>query len=663
MIKKILIVLDNQKQTHFFLKCLAKGVFKDASLMILAVDHQSKKLLQNKNMLYCSEQEINQKARMNDVSESAYLLAENWWKNETITNLDLNCDGLNLCPLIEWEAVYFFLWILRTICFVETLIAETKPDEIWAFQYGRGDSNFFRDGEKAAMYGPVALKFGERKSIKVVKFDQQKNQKTLRTSSLRHLACKITGPRFRNSLSLNQFHPIFVLKCVLGDLVSGFISVVFHIIFRITSKRDVRDSILISGDYPKVAPVCEKLYPLKNFKLIYLRDIFPIKLAIPFLSLGVLCVSDNWYSKNLKGIKSAGRYKNDFLKNPIFSFHGLHFGELLENEFNYLLNRRFPELRKKIDSFRRLLTEERISKIVVDEDVCAFNKTLIQTANQMNIPSVVVQHGYAGIRVAFSPLSATRFAAWGPVTKQRLMEWGVPGDRIEVTGNVVNDRIPQLDGSSRTEFLKSLGLNPNLKTVLLTMFPYRDYMASDFPEVEAYVEWYEKFMKVVWTAVRAIEGTQLIIKLHPRDKNLERIQNSFTKNTDNRVVVIQDFKASDCIQSCDVLLTALSSIMIDCLPFKKPLIVLDPTGNPTAMSRMVALNVPIVSINAEAVELELKKVFDGRYTGIADEMVSDHLSSLDGNASKRIADLLLSLRPEHVAEEPKKYDKMYPLHA
>ena len=79
--------------------------------------------------------------------------------------------------------------------------------------------------------------------------------------------------------------------------------------------------------------------------------------------------------------------------------------------------------------------------VVVDEDATPQNRILVLAARELDIPTLIVQHGMFGVKSAFIPMVADHIAVWGEESRKKLIEWGVPDSKITVTGNPKYDKL------------------------------------------------------------------------------------------------------------------------------------------------------------------------------------------------------------------------------
>ena len=418
-------------------------------------------------------------------------------------------------------------------------------------------------------------------------------------------------------------------------------------------------NLTISSDYNRVRLLFHKLKESDCFRLIFLRDKFSLKQGIAFLKQRILFLTPHMFSSdiNKEQILSYRRHLQTFwevssgeiLKEPTYNFRGYHFGYLLKKKYQFLFAEAFPRCAVKIEQLKQFLKRTQNNRIVVDEDVCTFNKTLVMTARTKGIQSLVVQHGFTGLPIGFAPLSATCFAAWGERARCRLSSWGVEKERIVVTGNMLHDELETQEPTNRETVFKQLKLSPQKKTFLLAMFPYRNYALSDFSEAEGFAYQYDKIIKVVSETVNDLKELQLIIKLHPRDSQFKRCHELIRNINHGNILILRQLPSLDYIRHVDCLVSAwISTLIIDTLPFKRPIVVIDPTVDQDKTKAILGLHVPVIPIDKSAVTKEFQKVLLNQHRAIEDEVIFQHLYQRDGQAVSRIVKAIQNLNRYNV---------------
>ena len=324
------------------------------------------------------------------------------------------------------------------------------------------------------------------------------------------------------------------IKGLLKGIAQGFLSIALPVYCCI--KRDRRKKgILFSSSYRIVKEVMGELLHSIKYSIFYLREGFSVKQSVLFTSWGIdyLVFPGKKPGKNI-----ATKMENlwdGFLrileKGDTFVFDGFSLDMLMKSRLKKIYEKTFASILVGIDYCYDLLEKEGISLIVVDEDVCVFNKTLVMVANNLGIKSVVVQHGFLGsvkeFRRAFFPLNATKMAVWGEITKEVLLTYGIQEKAIAVTG------CPWLSGAKdvfkkdRDEIKRSIGLNTRYKTILYPdqcVLEDHLHIASTSSNATMLVQYMTHIIKMVLE----FSDTQLIIKSHPglHERMMSIIQSS-----------------------------------------------------------------------------------------------------------------------------------------
>lgn len=662
---KILVILERPWQVSCFLRCLrSRRELKTSDFFIFSPDKKSQALLRRRGLSYSAELDYASPEIYSGVTDRAYFIVRHWCKSFIHETPDLAKNGMLIPSLTELNATYFFVWILRTVSFVQNLLNDVKPDEIWTGKAADEPSLYFRGGRDDFLYGAVAADWGQQKGIPVQQF-QEPFQACLKRSVLwcfRKISFTFGSVRVQGLLNLTHASWWDYGKAYLRDTVAAMAILAGHFA-ACFYPDDSRDTVLISSSESFMTPVLLELRRRNHHRLVHLRETFSPVQCISFLKsrMGFWAIPISKRFLRPKSVcESAKRLRrywhthaDQILAEPLYEWRGYSFGRLLRRKYEFLFCHLFPDFLQLRNNLEKFFRKQRINRILVEEDVCAFNKTLIQTANSFKIPSVVVQHGSTGLEVGFVPLSATRLAAFGEAAKRRLIEWGVEKDRIVVTGNVLHDVISQAVPPSRERFYQKLGLDPHKKVLLLGMFPYRDYSMSDFPEVESYAINYFKLIGMAVSAMAEFPDYQLLIKLHPRDAHIEQCRQFVRKSTHVRIAVEKTGPAVYYLMHSDLVITVLSTLALDTLAFRKPLVVVDFSrkGEKNAQT-FFSMKIPVVPENRDLLVKTLKEVLRREDLVPTEALAKDHLGPMDYQASKRVADLLSSLLPKDVPPAP-----------
>lgn len=172
--------------------------------------------------------------------------------------------------------------------------------------------------------------------------------------------------------------------------------------------------------------------------------------------------------------------------------------------------------------FRRL----RPDAVVLDQDATPLARAAVAVGRRYGAFSLVVQHGAPYCRFGFAPLAADRILVWGQSSRGRLIAWGVPPQRIRVTGCPHAEELyaelasrarhgPRQRSAHRPTFRARTFPDRRWRILLLATVPPRD----DRPDAVALRltgRTYTEMLRTAFAAVADLRRAELIVKLHPR---------------------------------------------------------------------------------------------------------------------------------------------------
>ncbi len=185
--------------------------------------------------------------------------------------------------------------------------------------------------------------------------------------------------------------------------------------------------------------------------------------------------------------------------------------------------------------------------IVLDEDATPLARAAVLIGRRHGATSAVVQHGVPCCRFGFAPLLADRILVWGTSSAERLVQWGIPPDRIRITGSPQHDR-----------WTIACGRKPprhGPRILLLATVPPRD-ARPDAVSQHLTSRTNARMLRMAFAATAAIDHARLTVKLHPRtgdDPMVEALRAEF-HSLDTRIVrrgpLPKWFDRVDCVLSC-----------------------------------------------------------------------------------------------------------------
>jgi len=288
--------------------------------------------------------------------------------------------------------------------------------------------------------------------------------------------------------------------------------------------------------------------------------------------------------------------------------------------------------------------------VVLDEDATPMARAVVAVARRHGARSFVVQHGVPCCRFGFAPAAADRVLVWGRSSELQLLDWGVPPERIRVTGWPQYDRkrvtVPVLRGSA-TATPTPLTRSPRI--LLLATVPPRDDR-PDSVALHLTGRSYAEMLRMAFATVAGIDAVELIVKLHPRttdDPVIGALHSEFSAmrcRVVRRGPLLRWLDGIDCVLSCG------STAGVEAAMAGLPVIQLVPPG---------ATGFPphdrwgLVGTARRAAELQRllgRVLVEGwRGHGWADPDVVDNV---DKPAAARVVDEILRTPPTEIPSHP-----------
>jgi hypothetical protein len=333
--------------------------------------------------------------------------------------------------------------------------------------------------------------------------------------------------------------------------------------------------------------------------------------------------------------------------------------------------------------------------VVVGNDDSPDSRIFIESANRMNIPTLLVQDGILSratsknrevkankiaIYLALIPFKFFRFiltgrypfrqkieivshefrygpkwrkdhtgmfpgtgnsrkmAVFGETTKELFLSEGVEPERIIITGN------PKFDGvynstlvNCKANVCKKFGIPEDKKIILL--------VTQYFVEAAYWsVEQRKKFVTLIADAAASLPDTSLIIKIHhPLEKENE--YQEIAKGINSRPVVSCYDDTSELLSACDLVITVNSTAALEGMAIKKPVVIVNLYNN--NVSFFNGSSAIFVTKEQEVLPAMQKALYDQKtreeMIKKSDEFVYKRAYLQDGKASERIAKLMISM--------------------
>jgi len=203
------------------------------------------------------------------------------------------------------------------------------------------------------------------------------------------------------------------------------------------------------------------------------------------------------------------------------------------------------------------------------------------TASELEIKSLVVQHGNVTHPIAFLPVSADKLAVWGKRDKNWFIGKGIRSDKIEITGCLKFQNLPL---KSKEKIFHDIGLDTDKRLVTYTM-DYSKYGVL-FANYHLLLHNQIDIIKNLSYAFNDVTDVQLLIKLHPDDPYfhfLKREAVKMFKNNKN-LNITKDLNIREILAYSDLLISRISSTILEAVLLGKPALIYNPTHRPDVMS-------------------------------------------------------------------------------
>lgn len=237
-----------------------------------------------------------------------------------------------------------------------------------------------------------------------------------------------------------------------------------------------------------------------------------------------------------------------------------------------------------------------------------------------------------------------KIAVINPYTKKMFIDDGVDPAKIIVTGFTKFDALFDVPLSNKKSFCRKMGLDPNKPIVSL--------MTNCRVEHKLWKKRQRKeFIKSILEQI-AETNIQLIIKVHPNEDPTDYLDEA--KNFDVVSIVSKTADIYEVMRASDIIIPDPSTTWLEAALLKKPLIFVDLFNELPESFPPVALGWPHIRNAKDIIPIMTKLMEDEDFCRSiikkSEEYLFDYLYIQDGQASKRVADLIIQMIEESKRE-------------
>lgn len=381
-----------------------------------------------------------------------------------------------------------------------------------------------------------------------------------------------------------------------------------------------------SNHLPQALPVTSLLKE-KNYRVTYISN-KPKLLANPAL---------NGYNK----IQVVLPKRKPIAQKQVAEFDKVIASILSKAKFSVITTEDIPTISKVFKAnvaytnqlqadYEKLISKLNPKAALIGYDIPTEGRTLTDVLNAKDVPTFMIQHGaMAKVDGVFGTHLANTILVFGEVSKQVLKDSGSVSD-IKITG------APYLD-----ELLKKLqiaGSRAQGKLKVLVAFSGPGHLTTE--------EHHKKSIAaVVQVAKKCVESVEFYFKLHPKDNRSYYINEINGETLSNVYFTLPHTQSNDIFDwalFADILLTGASTVAIEAMLCRKPVISLDFTGDYKELSFVKEGAVKLITDAKElekVIEEAAQQNFDAFDSSCykAEQYVKQFYGPADGQAAQRCA--------------------------
>lgn len=319
---------------------------------------------------------------------------------------------------------------------------------------------------------------------------------------------------------------------------------------------------------------------------------------------------------------------------------------------------------KKIDEYQKknptdILKKENVGAVIIGNDTDIIPQWFINSANQLNIPSVLIQDGLmfdiskkqknsklnSNLKLLFLEFKllllkqyrrvsdgqgkCTQIHVWGEVSKDYFLKKNVSQDKIFITGRI----------GSNIPINKKIN-KPKEWTILLAR---TNLIQSGIMKMQSY----EQLFHTLCSSILE-RKMKLIVKPHPNEDQI-LFSKFVAKYTDHITVSDDDLHAL--LEKSDILVTDFSTVAIEALVHHIPVILFFPniskfTSTNSFPLDLIEQKIVLYAENQQQFSMHLDAIMEDRFNPdvhVLKQVLQNYLGSNDDTSVKRSADLISNL--------------------
>jgi len=475
------------------------------------------------------------------IDERATYFAQNWTKIGE-KNFSEYYRGIFLSELMEHDALLFYIKILKNIELFRRMILEESPCEIVLISEDELLKN-------------ILLLVLEKQDIKV----RMISRWFFRVKNKANDYFKYLIEKYKIDIKKVLFLLARIRNLGMKDMILG--------------KAALEKPTFFVINHRVIQPVVEKLLNEKKANVIflntninlfrrYIKENYPVSM---FFEFKIKKIIKRVIKKNQKQFMAVW---NELINNEDFKgkfvSNNTSFWRIIKRQLEYFWVKRFKWSIRNIEILREIMKKSNVNGILVWDDSLEFNRTLVVVGKYLGIPSIMVHHGIWAVDLKIAEkIYVDKVALWGERSRKGLIARGINPSLLTITGNPGFDRIVSIRGKQ--------GIHKDNTIVFATQ------MIEDYTSMSVNKD--EEIIDVLYSAIKRIPDTRLVIKVHPGEK-IRKYQRLIKDKKYQNVEVIKKTDLFGLLSKCRILVTYVSTVALEAIILNKPVIIVNLTGQP-----------------------------------------------------------------------------------
>ena len=524
--------------------------------------------------------------------EATSKLAKEWYLYGKLPEL-LQIGQVNIGDALQNTIWYRFSPLFRQVELADSLLEEERPDTVYI------ESNLFPSGR--AFDTAAAAKGIKRNFLQPIFYRKLKNQ--IR-SYLNHRNYKANLESTLYSIPQKQ-GDVPKYKILVYAPYINFFNAVFPAVEYVLNQQACKCYV-----------IGEKSYIAKKFK------------EAKEVDTGYDNIAE--YMEQGKRIRAYyhSELEKDVKFQDLFTYKGINLWSISRDDISHLFDRQLFEVMASIAYFHKVINLTKPDILVVGYDRNTFIAGHVLLARKMGIPTLEIQHGLHAFEYPVTKPLSDKIAAGGDYSRRSYINFGASYDQVVITG------WPKYDVYTR---LREEDIKKKTTDILFATYSEGATVKLNFSIIETIGLW-----------LKDVKDIRLIVKPHPQEN--EEVYHRITRKYEQVILHRSQEDIAPLIASSDILIAEVSTVGIEAALLDVPVISITiRTGEQDRLYVASQIAIEVSNLNELVPTIEDVLYNEETRSRLAEarrEFVHDHAYIQDGQASRRVADLIIQMIEE-----------------